>query len=541
MQTTISTNIDNQISSVKTNKASVNVQTQNANQASFNQLLSKELSSQKNSSANSTQNFTSNTNNNNKINNKAPSPAPAPAPSQPTQANSPTKDASAEKQTEGTQSSDEDQTDNKSSNTDQTQNAGAQLLALMGNLTSSAIKPVSAKSTDDSSSTSADALKLSSSGTADALIGNVNAKDITDTSQTTAASAADEKMLATDTTKTAELTLSAADEKSQKATSNFSSDLKSKLESMQKTASDSAKKITGKQAGDASSTTSDATSIDAVSSAASQNQLATSQAITQRTATTDTTASIATTANIDKKTELASDTKIDLAANESDSAKNKLNVAGQQDGKVADIKDFGNKQEFTSKESFSQQLSTAKVSESAQDKPTITPAFNIPAANVSATAAQAVVANEQIAPRVGVAGWDKAVGQKVLWMVGESMQSAELTLNPPDLGPLQVVLNVTNDQASANFFSAQPEVREALESALPRLRQMMSDAGVQLSGFSVNTQASNQGQGFTGQQQEQSSRSAAFNTRTTDNLKADPLPAPTQRVSTQIGMVDTFV
>jgi flagellar hook-length control protein FliK len=33
-------------------------------------------------------------------------------------------------------------------------------------------------------------------------------------------------------------------------------------------------------------------------------------------------------------------------------------------------------------------------------------------------------------------------------MVGSEEQTASLTLNPPDLGPLQVVLSVSNDQAT---------------------------------------------------------------------------------------------
>jgi flagellar hook-length control protein FliK len=38
-----------------------------------------------------------------------------------------------------------------------------------------------------------------------------------------------------------------------------------------------------------------------------------------------------------------------------------------------------------------------------------------------------------------------------------------MELNPPDLGPLQVVLSVNKDQATAAFSSAAPEVRQALE------------------------------------------------------------------------------
>lgn len=93
---------------------------------------------------------------------------------------------------------------------------------------------------------------------------------------------------------------------------------------------------------------------------------------------------------------------------------------------------------------------------------------------------------EKLTPKVGTPAWDQALGQKIVWMAAGSQQSASLTLNPPDLGPLQVVLHVTNDQANATFISAHPDVRHALEAALPKLREMMGDAGIQLGQSTVS-------------------------------------------------------
>ena len=102
----------------------------------------------------------------------------------------------------------------------------------------------------------------------------------------------------------------------------------------------------------------------------------------------------------------------------------------------------------------------------------------------SAQAASVVAAelrtSERLNPQVGTAAWNQALGEKIVWMAAGNQQSATLTLNPPNLGPLQVVLNVSNEQATASFYAAQPEVRQALENALPRLRDMMQDAGIQL-------------------------------------------------------------
>lgn len=95
-----------------------------------------------------------------------------------------------------------------------------------------------------------------------------------------------------------------------------------------------------------------------------------------------------------------------------------------------------------------------------------------------------------IEPRMGAAGWDQALGQKVLWLLSQQQQVAQLNLNPPDLGPLQVVLKMADDQLSATFVSQQADVRNALEAALPRLKEMMSESGINLSSTTVSSDSS---------------------------------------------------
>ncbi|OZA41002.1 MAG: hypothetical protein B7X81_14575, partial [Hydrogenophilales bacterium 17-61-76] len=64
-------------------------------------------------------------------------------------------------------------------------------------------------------------------------------------------------------------------------------------------------------------------------------------------------------------------------------------------------------------------------------------------AQLNAITAQASAASNALAPSVGSAAWNQALGEKIVWMTAGALQTASLTLNPPNLGPLQVVLNVT--------------------------------------------------------------------------------------------------
>jgi len=94
-------------------------------------------------------------------------------------------------------------------------------------------------------------------------------------------------------------------------------------------------------------------------------------------------------------------------------------------------------------------------------------------------------ANNPIAPLpvqtpVGAHGWDGAVADKLVWMVGRQEQRAELVLNPPQMGRIEVSISINDGQTSTLLVSANPAVRDALEAALPRLRELLADAGINL-------------------------------------------------------------
>jgi flagellar hook-length control protein FliK len=101
---------------------------------------------------------------------------------------------------------------------------------------------------------------------------------------------------------------------------------------------------------------------------------------------------------------------------------------------------------------------------------------------------------QPVAPRVGSAEWGGAVGEKIMWMANQNHQVAELHLNPPNLGPLEVRLTINNDQASALFVSQHSAVRDAIESAMPRLREMLADNGITLGNASVGSESLGQQQ-----------------------------------------------
>lgn len=97
-----------------------------------------------------------------------------------------------------------------------------------------------------------------------------------------------------------------------------------------------------------------------------------------------------------------------------------------------------------------------------------------------------------IAQPVGTAGWTEELGNHVSWLAHRSESKAELVLTPPQMGRIEISLSVKGEQATASFASGNPVVREALEAALPRLREVLAEAGIQLGQAQVNAENARQ-------------------------------------------------
>ncbi len=113
------------------------------------------------------------------------------------------------------------------------------------------------------------------------------------------------------------------------------------------------------------------------------------------------------------------------------------------------------------------------------------------------TAAQrpaAEVQQQHIASPLRSQAWPAEFSQKIVWMATQDKQSAQLTLNPSQMGPIEISLSIRNDQATAVFASGNAEVREVIEAALPRLREMLAGAGIELGQTNVSAESFRQAQ-----------------------------------------------
>ena len=81
---------------------------------------------------------------------------------------------------------------------------------------------------------------------------------------------------------------------------------------------------------------------------------------------------------------------------------------------------------------------------------------------------------------VNAQSWSDEVSQKIVWFSGRNISAAEMHLNPAELGPIDVKINVQNDIATVTFNVNNSSVKDLLESSVVRLREMMEANGVSL-------------------------------------------------------------
>ena len=76
--------------------------------------------------------------------------------------------------------------------------------------------------------------------------------------------------------------------------------------------------------------------------------------------------------------------------------------------------------------------------------------------------------------------------QQLVAMVSQGVQQAEIRLDPPELGHMMVRVQVQGDQTQVQFHVTQTQTRDLVEQAIPRLRELLAEQGMQLTDSNVS-------------------------------------------------------
>ncbi len=90
--------------------------------------------------------------------------------------------------------------------------------------------------------------------------------------------------------------------------------------------------------------------------------------------------------------------------------------------------------------------------------------------------------------------WGQEMGERIVWMHKRAIPSAELRLNPEHLGPIKIKIDVSQEQATVAFSAQHAAVKEAIDAALPKLRELFSTQQLNLAEVTVTQDEAGQKQ-----------------------------------------------
>ena len=115
-------------------------------------------------------------------------------------------------------------------------------------------------------------------------------------------------------------------------------------------------------------------------------------------------------------------------------------------------------------------------------------------------------------------GWSEEVVNRVMYLSSANLKSADIQLEPAELGRLDIRVNISADQAAqVNFVSGHAGVREALDSQMHRLREMFAQQGM----GQVDVNVSDQSRQWQGQGQERQAQNSSGGQRLESNGAED--------------------
>lgn len=91
------------------------------------------------------------------------------------------------------------------------------------------------------------------------------------------------------------------------------------------------------------------------------------------------------------------------------------------------------------------------------------------------------------------ADFAEAFARQSATLIVQGSSSAEIHLNPRDMGPIRIAISLDADAASLDITAAHADTRAAIEASLPALRQMLGDQGLRLANWRLDGESAGDG------------------------------------------------
>ena len=133
----------------------------------------------------------------------------------------------------------------------------------------------------------------------------------------------------------------------------------------------------------------------------------------------------------------------------------------------------------------------------------------------------------------------QAMGAQLTLLAQNGIEHAELHLNPADMGPVSVQIEVQGTQARIDFGADMATTRQAIEASLPELASALREAGLTLSGGGVSEHSRSRQDMADAQGSGRGNGTGPGTGRGDAGASGETTPAPLRR-SVRVGGVDAY-
>ncbi|MDX2218588.1 MAG: flagellar hook-length control protein FliK [Burkholderiales bacterium] len=145
---------------------------------------------------------------------------------------------------------------------------------------------------------------------------------------------------------------------------------------------------------------------------------------------------------------------------------------------------------------------------------------------------------------MGTSTFREQLATQIAVFIDQKQLSAQIQVHPPELGPVDVEIKIKADAVDVGFFATQADARDALELAIPQLKEMLAEQGLSLGSAHVGTRDDSRGfadtlqDGWRGSGRRDASASASAGAESAGSAEsAEPVPLTIRR---SLRLVDTF-
>lgn len=147
-------------------------------------------------------------------------------------------------------------------------------------------------------------------------------------------------------------------------------------------------------------------------------------------------------------------------------------------------------------------------------------------------------------PKIEPQTVSQQVSQTAIWLIRNNEESVRITLDPPQLGHIYMVIDRSKEDIKATLWTDNPATKATLETNQPQIQKIIESEGFKLEKFDVFVQQEKGG--FQGGKDDPmnpdpQSRSSPSEIRAPLSGSPDPLPALTRAVHPASKYLDLFV